>query len=83
MSTTRNGQSWCFRGLAPPEYTENMPETEGQPRARVELQEEVCNCGHTAGCHVDPTDAWERGEQTTGRCREENCECPGFELFEE
>ena len=60
-----------------------MAETEGQARGPETLREEMCACGHTAGSHADPTAAWERGEQTTGKCQAENCECAGFELFEE
>ncbi len=60
-----------------------MAETEGPVLTAEALKEELCSCGHTAGSHADPTGAWERGEQTTGECREENCECTRFEEFEE
>lgn len=60
-----------------------MAETEGQLLTAEALKEELCTCGHTAGSHADPLQKWEQGEQTTGECREENCECPQFEEFEE
>jgi len=60
-----------------------MAETEGHVSTAEALREAICACGHTAGSHADPDGAWERGEQTTGECRDENCECAAFEEFEE
>lgn len=60
-----------------------MPETEANPTSEVALREEMCLCGHLAIEHADATGAWERGEQTQGRCLREACECPRFMLMEE